>query len=110
MLCHLWHIYCLANVIAMCCCGRCYTTEVDVNTSIYNMLLMADVIAICIVVDGKPMRLGLLPIIIRWQMLLPLFFLADVKTTHIVGCSIRRWQMLLPGGRWNSHCRVGDVK
>ena len=37
-------------------------------------------------------------------------FVADVKTTCIVCCSIKRWQMLLPGGRWNSHCRVGDIK
>ena len=36
-------------------------------------------------------------------------FVADRKTTCIVCYSIRRWQMLLPGGRWNSHCRVVDV-
>ena len=41
---------------------------------------MADVIAMCVVVEGKPMRLMLLPIIFKWQMLLPLFL----------------WQMLKP--------------
>ena len=34
-------------------------------------------------------------------------FVADVITTCY---SIRRWQMLLPHGRWNSHCRVGEYK
>ena len=41
---------------------------------------MAGVIAMCIVVDGEPLRLMLLHIIFKWQMLLPLFL----------------WQMLQP--------------
>ena len=41
-------------------------------TSIY-LLLMADVIVMCVVADGEPLRLMLLPIIFKWQMLLPLF-------------------------------------
>ena len=46
-------------------------------------------------------------------MLLPVVFIladvnsnivADVIATFFIMC----WQMLLPGGRWNSHCRVVD--
>ena len=33
-----------------------------------------------------------------------IIFVVDVITTCVTCCSIRRWQMLLPGGRWNSTC------
>ena len=66
---------------------------------------MADVIAMYMVADGKPLRLMLLPIMFLMAGVIANIFVADVITT----CwSIRRWQMLLPGGRWNSHCRVGE--
>ena len=39
-------------------------------------------------------------ICIIWQMLLP----SGRWNGH---CRLKCWQMLLPCGRWNSHCRVG---
>ena len=55
---------------------------------------MADFIAMYMVVDVKTTEADVIANIV----------VADVITTCY---SIRRWQMLLPGGRWNSHCRVG---
>ena len=66
---------------------------------------MADVIAMYMVLDGKPLRLMFLYIIFLMACGIANIFVADVITTC---CSIRRCQMLLPGGRWNSHCRVGE--
>ena len=48
----------------------------------------------------------LLPVIFYWLMLLPIY-VADVIATFF---GIMWWQMLLPGGRWNSHCRVGGIE
>ena len=48
----------------------------------------------------------LLPVIFYWLMLLPIY-VADVIATF---CGIMWWQMLLPGGRWNSHCRMGGIE
>ena len=53
---------------------------------------MADVIAMYMMVDGKPLRLMLLPIIFLFLMagVIANIFVADVITTRF---SIRRWQM-----------------
>ena len=66
---------------------------------------MADVIVMYTVVDGKTTEADVIACHILMADVMAIVFVADVITTC---CSIRRWQMLLPGGRWNSHCRVGD--
>ena len=63
---------------------------------------MADDIAIVCVAGGRPLNcmlqhLKMADVITKWQ---------DGTTTLY---SIKRWQMLLPGGRWNNHFRVGEV-
>ena len=58
------------------------------------------------VVDGKTTEADVIVyyILISMAGVIANIFVADVLTTC---CNIRRWKMLLPGGRWNSHCRGG---
>ena len=80
----------------------------DVITTCYSMrrcLLMADVIAMYIVVDVKTTEAGVIAYFINLLAdVIANLSVADVITTYY---STGWWQMLLPGGRWNSHCRVG---
>ena len=68
---------------------------------------MADVIAIYMVVDVKTTEADVIAYCILFSMA---DVIANIFVAHIITTcySIRRWQMLLPGGRWNSHCRVGE--
>ena len=55
-------------------------------------MLVADVIVMCVVVDGEPLKLVLLSIIFKWQMLLPLrLMLLPIMF---------KWQVLLPLFLW----------
>ena len=67
---------------------------------------MADVIAMYMVVGVKTTETDVITYYVLFSMadIIANVFVADVITTCY---SIRRWQMLLPSGRWNSHCRVG---
>ena len=69
---------------------------------------MADVIAIYIfVVDVKTTEADVIACFILFYILADVIAnisVADVMATYY---STMWWQMLLPGGRWNSHCRVG---
>ena len=79
----------------------------DVITTFYSMrrcLLMADGIAMYIVVDVKTTEAGVIAYFILLADVIANLSVADVITTYY---STRWGQMLLPGGRWNSHCRVG---
>ena len=81
----------------------------DVITTCYSMrrcLLMADVISMYIVVNVKTTKVGVIAYFILFYLadVIANISVADVITTYY---STRWWQMLLPGGRWNSHCRVG---
>ena len=67
-------------------------------------LLMADVIAMYIVVDVKTTEAGIIAYFILLADVIANLSVADVITTYY---STKCWQMLLPGGRWNSHWRVG---
>ena len=64
---------------------------------------MADVITMYMVVDVKTTEADVIAYYFTADVIAHIF-VTDVITTYY---SIRRWQMLLPGGRWNSHCRVG---
>ena len=53
----------------------------------------------------KPLKLVLLPILFNLLAdVIVNLSVADVITTYY---SRGWWQMLLPGGRWKSHCKVG---
>ena len=65
---------------------------------------MADVIAMYMVVDVKTTEADVIAYYILLADVIANISVADVITTCY---STRRWQMLLPGGRWNSHYRVG---
>ena len=55
-------------------------------------------------VDVKTTEAGVIAYFILLADVIANLSVADVMTTYF---STRWWQMLLPGGTWNSHCRVG---
>ena len=73
--------------------GRCYAIFIGWCCA------FTDVIAIYVVVDGKPHGQMLLPLLSKWQMLLPFFCVAggrpvDSMLQHLlVAYVIAKWQM-----------------
>ena len=70
------------------------------------LLLMADVIAMCMVVDVKTTEAD---VIACFYFILLADFIANFSVPDVMATyyNTRWWQMLLPGGMWNSHCRMG---
>ena len=113
----------VADVITTC------NTKADV-IACYISLLLADVIANTFVADVMTTYYSIRRSLF-WLMLLPCISVVDVITTEadVIACYIlfylladvianicgrcyshfflMWWQMLLPSGRWNNHCRVG---
>ena len=77
----------------------------DVIANVFVADVMADVIAMYIVVDVKTTEAGVIAYFIN----LLADVIANLSVAYVITTyySTGWWQILLPGGRWNSHCRVG---
>ena len=92
----------LADVIAN-------TSVVDVITTYYNMrrclfwLMLLPCISVVDVITTEADVIACYILFYYWLMLLPIYMTYVIATFF----GIMWWQVLLPSGRWNSHCRVG---